>query len=74
MKTYTKDERKELDRLTGMLKAIDPFKAAHVDRILQIDGSWNALFPPTMKTSWRKSGASERRCCSRYKFLAARNR
>ena len=38
MKTYTKDERKELDRLTAMLKAIDPFRAAHVDRIRQIDG------------------------------------
>ena len=38
MKTYTKAERQELTRLTVMLKAIDPFRAAHVDRILQIDG------------------------------------
>lgn len=57
MKTYTKDERKELDRLTGLLKAIDPYRAAHVDRILQIDG----LMECTLSPDYENVLAQERR-------------
>lgn len=58
MKTFSRAERKELHRLANLLKPLDPFKAAHVSRVIEIDGLTSKC---TLSAEYENNLTEERR-------------